>query len=202
MLVVVGGHSRNIGKTTAMEKILRATPEMRWWAFKVTQHGHGVCSEAGTDCGCAGDLAHPYAIDEETAPSGTDSGRYLGAGAERAFWVRTAMGDLGHAMPALRQLMSKAPNVLVESNSVLNFIVPHLYIVVVNFSVADMKDSARRFLNRADVLVVTGEGQAWGEVPERWLAKPRVAMPDLGKFFASRIENNSGDFPIRNQGRA
>ena len=188
MLVVVGGHSRNIGKTTAMEEILRATPQMRWWAFKITQHGHGVCSEAGSDCSCAGDLAHPYAIDEETAPSGTDSGRYLRAGAERGFWVRTAVGELGHAMPALRQLFAEAPNVLVESNSVLNFVVPDLYFAVVNFNIADMKDSARRFLNRADVLVVTGEGPVWGDVPGRWVAKPRITMGELPGYLTGLLK--------------
>lgn len=189
MLVVVGGHSRNIGKTTAMEEILRATPEVRWWAFKITQHGHGVCSEAGSACDCAGGLAHPYAIDEETAPSSTDSGRYLGAGAERAFWVRTAQGELGHAMPALRQMFAEAPNVLVESNSVLNFVVPNLYIAVVNFNVTDMKDSARRFLSRADVLVVTGEGAVWGDVPEKWVAKPRIRMEDLPDYLADVLKH-------------
>ncbi len=193
MLVVVGGHSRNIGKTTAMEEILRATPGMRWWAFKITQHGHGICSEAGVDCGCAGDSLHPYAIDEETAPSGTDSGRYLGAGAERSFWVRTAVGELGHAMHHAKKLFGDAPNVLVESNSVLNFVVPDLYIAVVNFNVADMKESARRFLNRADVLVVTGEGKLWGDIPERWIEKPRVSMGELGKYLTSRIAKPSGD---------
>ena len=32
-IVVVGGHTRNIGKTSVMAGLIRALPEMRWTAF-------------------------------------------------------------------------------------------------------------------------------------------------------------------------
>ena len=44
MIVVVGGHTRNIGKTSLAAGIVAAFPEMHWTAFKITQFGHGVCS--------------------------------------------------------------------------------------------------------------------------------------------------------------
>lgn len=181
MLVVVGGHSRNIGKTTAMEAILRDCP-IPWWAFKITQHGHGICSEAGLPCGCASGMKHPFAIDEQQIVDATDTGRYLGAGARRAWWVRTAQGELAYALPELRRLLAEAPNALVESNSILNFLVPDLYVAVVDFGVADFKASARRFLSRADALVVTGQGDGWAEVPGEWLEKPRLAIDTVGGF--------------------
>ena len=172
MLVVVGGHSRNVGKTTAIEAILRATPGRDWWAFKITRHGHGL------------DSATPgFVVDEQVNRDGTDTGRYLSAGARRAFWVRTPQGLLAAAMPRLRGLFAEAPNVLAESNSLLDYIEPDLYISLVNFGAGGMKPSARRFLARADVLVVTGGGEAWPEVPGDWRTRPRVAISGLGAFI-------------------
>ncbi|MEZ5351564.1 MAG: hypothetical protein R2762_02935 [Bryobacteraceae bacterium] len=171
MLIVVGGHSRNIGKTSVVAGLIAALPQARWTALKITQHGHGVCSAVGEPCDCAVEYDHPYAISEETGPSSTDSGRYLGAGASRAFWLRTAQGQLGHAIPAIRRLLDEGGNCIVESNSLLDFVSPDLYVAVLDYSVADMKDSARRHLPRANALVTVHRGPApWHGVPERWLA--------------------------------
>src|SRR5947199_8115491 len=101
MLVVIGGHSRNVGKTSVMAGLIAALPECHWTAVKITQYGHGVCSDHGAECGCA-DPAHPFAVSTESETAGgTDTSRYLAAGARRAFWVRTAMGQLGEALPSL-----------------------------------------------------------------------------------------------------
>ena len=89
-LVVVGGHSRNIGKTSVAAAIIAATPHLDWTAFKLTQYGHGLCSDDGSDCECApGDLAHPVAITREDDRSGrTDTSRFLAAGAAESYWVQ------------------------------------------------------------------------------------------------------------------
>ena len=82
-LVVVGGHTRNIGKTSVAAGIIAALPQFHWTAIKITQHGHGICSAAGEPCDCAVEYDHPYAISEESAPSNSDSGRFLAAGVGR-----------------------------------------------------------------------------------------------------------------------
>ena len=53
MLVVVGGHTRNIGKTSLVAGLITALPELNWTAIKITQYGHGVCSTDGESCECA-----------------------------------------------------------------------------------------------------------------------------------------------------
>ena len=83
MLVVVGGHSRNIGKTSVVAGLIRKLRSSEWTAVKITQYGHGVCSHAGEACGCETEPDHPFALSEEYQPSGTDSGRFLAAGAAR-----------------------------------------------------------------------------------------------------------------------
>jgi hypothetical protein len=207
MLVVVGGHSRNIGKTSVVCGIIRGLPDLNWTAIKITQYGHGVCSHEGEPCECA-DPVHPVAISEERAASDTDSGRFLAAGARHAFWVRTPAGGLGEAMPRLRRVLSQAEHAIVESNSLLQFIKPDFCLMVVDGAVADFKPTSRRFLDRADALVVTSDAPlAWPEVPASlYKSKPR--------FFAlaPRYENaelvgtiktsaRSADIPVHEQSR-
>src|ERR1700712_1471877 len=102
-VVVVGGHTRNIGKTSVVAGLIAAMVNRQWTAVKITQFGHGVCSANGQACGCE-TADHTVAISEERSrTSGTDTARYLAAGAEKAFWVRTRQGQLAEAMPRLRK---------------------------------------------------------------------------------------------------
>ena len=152
-IVVVGGHSRNIGKTSVVEGIIRALPEFQWTAFKITQFGHGRCSANGEPCDCE-TAEHTLAISEERElASGTDSSRYLAAGAVRSLWVRTRTGDLVEAMPRIRREIERARNVIVESNSILRFLRPDLYLSVLDPSVEDFKKTAKLYLDRADAVI-------------------------------------------------
>jgi hypothetical protein len=153
--VVVGGHTRNIGKTSVVAGLIAAMPEMHWTAFKITQFGHGMCSANGEPCDCE-TAEHTVAVSEERlgGDATTDSGRYLAAGAARSFWVRTRQGDLSEAMPRIRREMERAENVVIESNSIMRFLRPDLYLSVLDPETADFKDSARYFLDRADAVLV------------------------------------------------
>ena len=42
MLIVVGGHTRNIGKTSVVAGLIQALPQFDWTAMKITQFGHGI----------------------------------------------------------------------------------------------------------------------------------------------------------------
>jgi hypothetical protein len=182
MLVVVGGHSRNIGKTSVMAGLIDALPEFHWTAVKITQYGSNVCSSEGEPCGCAGDDPnHPYALSEERDPaSGTDSSRYLAAGARRSYWLRTAVDHLGDALPVLRCIMASSEHIIVESNSILQFFRPDLYLVVADFSVGDFKASGLKHLDRADALVVIErelEQPQWSGVSRQlWESKKRFPV--------------------------
>ncbi len=178
-IVVVGGHTRNVGKTSLIAGLIAALPEARWTAMKITQFGHGKCSVSGSDCGCAVD-EHAFALSEERDRSGeSDTSRFLAAGAERVFWLRTKQGQLALGMPALRETISGARNVILESNSVLRFLQPDVYLAVLNPAVADFKASAREFLDRATAFVVhaTMERPVWQDVPLKLLAdKPKFVI--------------------------
>src|ERR1700741_2828682 len=110
-IIVIGGHSRSVGKTSVVAGLIAALPEFHWTAVKITQYGHGICSANGQACDCAtGD--HSWAISEEKNRAGdSDTARFLAAGAKRVWWVRTEHGRLAEAMPALRQRLQDAENV-------------------------------------------------------------------------------------------
>jgi hypothetical protein len=174
-LVVIGGHSRNVGKTSVVAGLIAALADWRWTAVKITQYGHGICSANGEACDCAtGD--HSWAISEERDRSGqTDTSRFLAAGAAQVFWARTEQGRLAEAMPALRQRLATARNLIIESNSVLKFVRPDLYLTVLDPATADFKTSAREFLDRADAVILhqnAGES-AWAAVS----LKPVASQP-------------------------
>ena len=144
-VVVVGGQSRKVGKTSVVCGLIAALPEMRWTAIKLTQH-EPIEHVAGL----------PPSIllrEEQDRSSGTDSSRYLDAGADRAFWVRVPPGHLAAQMLKIRELISGAENTILESNSILEFLHPDLALCVLDPAMADWKPSALLCMERADALL-------------------------------------------------
>jgi hypothetical protein len=196
-LVVIGGHSRSVGKTSVVAGLIAALPEFEWTAAKITQYGHGVCSANGEACDCAtGD--HSWAISEERDRSGeSDTSRFLLAGAAKVFWVRTEQGRLAEAMPTLRRRLEEARNVILESNSVLKFVRPDLYLTVLDPATPDFKNSAREFLDRADAVILhdASGGAAWQSVSLKPVADrpifrikpPEYVTPEIVDYVRSKL---------------
>ena len=196
-IVVIGGHSRNIGKTSVVAGLIAALREYNWTAFKITQFGHGKCSLNGDPCDCA-PLDRCWAITEEHDRAGkSDSSRFLVAGAKRAFWVRTEQGRLHEALPAIQRKIADAENAIIESNSILQFLDPDLYISVLDPSTEDFKASAQKYLERADAMVLHESGRIaqWKEVraemfggtPVFRITPPNYVSEDLVAFTADRL---------------
>jgi molybdopterin-guanine dinucleotide biosynthesis protein len=202
-IVVVGGHTRNIGKTSVVAALIAALPDRQWAAFKVTQFGHGICSAKGEPCDCETD-AHTVAITEERDPTtGTDSARFLNAGAVHSFWVRTRQGQLAEAMPRIRKELSYATNAIIESNSIIRFLKPDLYLTVLDPAIADFKPSAQYFLDRADAVLWSGSGwtdkilsaPVWPAIllrivrdkPQFFVEGPLYASSELTDFVARTV---------------
>ena len=191
-LVVVGGHSRNIGKTSVAAAVIAATRELGWTAFKLTQYGHDVCSVDGAACACAvEDPAHPFSITREESLEGrTDTSRFLAAGARESYWVRTPQGRLAEAIPSIRQIVAGRPYVIMESNSVLRFLRPDLYLVVLDSNTADFKPSARDSLDLADAFILLEPGRrrpAWKDVPLSLIERRPVYRVRPPNYFPSEM---------------
>ena len=180
-----------------MAGLIAALREFDWTAVKITQYGHGVCSANGEPCDCAS-TDHTWAISEEHDRSGeSDTSRLLVAGAVRTLWVRTEQGRLAEAIPALRKRLEAARNVIIESNSVLKFLRPDLYLTVLDPTTADFKTSAKEFLDRANAVILheVRSSAAWQQIslkpikdrPVFRIAPPPYVTPEIVEFVRKSL---------------
>jgi hypothetical protein len=202
-IVVIGGHSRSVGKTSVVAGLIAALPEFHWTALKITQFGHGICSADGKPCDCATTDDHFKAISDERDLSGeSDTSRFLVAGAARSIWVRTRQGMLGEAMPDIRRRIAAAENVIIESNSIMGFLKPDLYLSVLDGEQEDFKVSANEFLDRADAVVFhrhqNDAAPKWNAVsldrvagkPSFLIQPPPYVTPEIVGFVRERLNAN------------
>ena len=210
MLVVVGGHSRNIGKTSVVAGLIRKLRDRRWTAIKITQYGHGHCSDTGGRCGCEpeGGAEHPFALSEEYEPGSTDSGRFLAAGAERSFWLRTPAGGLAGARATVEKVLAQGEYAIAESNSLLELVQPDLFLMLLDFSCEDFKPSSLRFIDRADAFVVIDRGinapmwkdiarGMWDDKPQFLVKPPRYVTAELAAFVRRAADTRPTAAPQR-----
>jgi len=210
-IVVIGGHSRSVGKTSVVAGLIAAMPERRWTAVKITQYGHGICSANGALCDCATD-DHSWAITEEKDRSGeSDTSRFLVAGAERSLWVRTRQGNLAEAMPSLRKQIAGVEHVILESNSVMKFMRPDLYLAVLDYGTADFKPTAREYLDLASAVILHHAPPdalpAWSGVslkliqgkPVFRVSPPKYVSQELVEFVRGELRTTKSELRMKNE---
>jgi hypothetical protein len=163
-IIVVGGGGRGAGKTALVCGLVRALPDISWTAVKVTSHEHG--HEHGQD--------KPAPIWEETAPGdGTDTARYLAAGACRALLVTVGEDGLGPIVEQILEEHSRASGVsnagamnsgairsgaigagiIIESNSVLRHLRPDVCLCAATSPWAEQKASFDLLMEHVDATV-------------------------------------------------
>jgi len=202
-IVVVGGHSRSVGKTSVVVGLIAALPEYNWAAFKITQYGHGICSRSGKSCHCASE-DHTWAISEEQDRSGkSDTSRFLVAGARRVWWVRTEQGRLAEAMPSVHNRLSESENVILESNTILKFIRPDLYLTILDPATADFKKSAQEALGLADAVILhhsKSSESVWNGIslelaegrPTFRIQPPKYVSEEIVNFVRAKLTATNG----------
>ena len=198
-IVVIGGHSRSVGKTSVVAGLISALPEFEWTALKITQYGHGICSANGKACHCA-TADHMWAVTEERDRAGdSDTSRFLVAGAAHSWWVRTQQGHLDEAMPRVRQILAHAKNAIVESNSLLGYMNPDLYLTVLDPGTKDFKQSAAKFLCHANAVLLhkSNGSPAWERLPLDAVAAqpafriepPQYVTPEVVRFVREHLNH-------------
>jgi molybdopterin-guanine dinucleotide biosynthesis protein len=141
-IVVVSGSGRGVGKTALVCGLIAALPEFQWTAVKITNHEHGK----------------PEMVFEDLeAGQGTDTGRYLSAGARRAFLVTAESESVGTILNGL--LASRAPDesFIFESNRVLAHLAPDICLTIQAEPAAELKPSYGQVLEHADAFVRQAE---------------------------------------------
>jgi hypothetical protein len=161
--IVIGGHSRKVGKTSVTAGLIRAFSQYRWTALKISSHWHDVPPNE--------DIC--VILEEHVSGEQSDTARFLAAGAARSFWIRVRDDQAGTAMPKLLPILQSSPFVIIESNCILRHIQTDLYIMVLRYDVDDFKESARETLSRANAVVAIDRDiarPAWADFAREKLA--------------------------------
>jgi len=181
-IVVVGGSTKDIGKTALVCAIISAFRDCDWTAVKITAHDyisdtldHAVSASA--------------ILEETTAGRETDTSRYLAAGACRALLVtrtgaQVPIEDIQRAVGADR-------NVIYESNRIVDAIRPDVCLALVGGETTEMKASFLHLLRMADAVVnVGGEVQVVetpAAIPRFRLQSPNQISPELVNWLRARL---------------
>lgn len=196
-IVVIAGQARKVGKTSVTTALIRATRRLSWVAVKISTHEGGTL-RGGEPAGGHDKGAPTFVLTEETEASPcTDTGRYLAAGARRAFWLRARPEGLKAGVAALLSSIPNEKNVMIESGSVLSILKPEATILVVDRKRREVKPSFRRALARADAVVEVvpaTAGPIYHPRPAfgvRWFAVTRRkwSNQDLSKLVLQRIRH-------------
>jgi hypothetical protein len=134
-VIVVGGSGKGVGKTSLVCGLIAALPEFRWTAVKVTSHDYGISG---------------HILEETQAGQGTDTARYLAAGAHRALLVGSETGKI--PLDELWANVGRGADLIFESNTISELLEADLCLGVLG-SRADVKPSFEPFMMRMDASV-------------------------------------------------
>ncbi len=175
-VVVVGGGGRGAGKTALVCGVIAALPERGWVAVKIASHTHGP--------------NQPVWEDTE-AGEGSDTGRYLAAGARCTFLLTAADGAaMQAALDVLWQQAGREANFIFESNRVLNFLKPDVCLMVrTDANSTEEKTSYENAMSRADAVIAVGTAEAFrdGPRPEFELARLEQISSELERWIRGRL---------------
>jgi hypothetical protein len=184
-IVVVGGTSKDIGKTALVCAIIAALREFSWTAVKITGHDYeSPSAEAGV-------AASPKrTIREEGIPgTATDTARYLAAGARRALLVTRHGSNL--PIEEIRQALGSDRNIIFESNRIVDVLRPDLCIALIGGGSREPKESFKRLLAVADLLVKTADSPAEMKdlpgVPQFHLHSLDRLSPQMADWLRARL---------------
>jgi hypothetical protein len=141
--------------------LLRAFPD--WEAIKVTRGHYRSCGKDPNAC-CVSDLLSDEPVirsgREQNYAPGKDTGRYWDAGATNVHWVIVTDAQVEQGIKQAVERVA-APGVLIEGNSILDFIQADFVLMVSRASGGTIKGSARKALAHSSAIYlsnVTEEG--------------------------------------------
>jgi hypothetical protein len=146
-IVVVGGSTKNVGKTALVCGVIAALREFDWTAVKITAHDYEPAHRGTRQAG----ITKGTIWEETSAGAETDTARYLVAGARRALLVTRYGAEV--AIEEIRRSLGADRNVIFESNGIVDALKPDVCLALVGGREAGVKASFLRLLRVADALV-------------------------------------------------
>ncbi|MDT4965328.1 MAG: hypothetical protein QOJ64_65 [Acidobacteriota bacterium] len=150
--LAIAGVSSEVGKTTLLCELLREFPG--WEAIKMTRGHYRSCGKDPHAC-CVSHLLGDEPLVRsgfrETYASDKDTGRYWDAGAANVHWVIVTNGQVERGIELALERV-RAPGVLIEGNSFLQFIDVDFGILVTGGADTKIKSSARWAFQKASAV--------------------------------------------------
>lgn len=193
-IIIISGASSAAGKTALVTALIGRLREPAPAAVKITVTHDQVkgCPRGGNGCGVCASVTSGYRV--VTAPEvisqpGTDTGRFMEAGARPVFWIIAQPNHLAQAWDEVEDRLGTGRCIVVESNSLALLRPAGLTFFTVNPRVARTrwKDSAAVLGARSDILIVSQ--QAGADVrAEALFAEFRMLRGHLPTFLLPSVE--------------
>jgi len=152
-LILVGGGSRNLGKTEFVSQLIAHTKEKYdIIALKIKTIYEGDNFFHGKDLK---PLKSDYEITEYTKSNDSeDTSRMLQAGAKKVFKIKAKNNYLGIAFSEfLSKTNTENKLIICESNSLRDYVIPQYFFIILGTENAEIKPSAQRLLKYANKIV-------------------------------------------------
>ncbi|HUB53039.1 MAG TPA: hypothetical protein VL986_12870 [Terracidiphilus sp.] len=143
-IIIVGGSAKGVGKTTLVCGLIAALDEFRWTAVKIAGDRHEGL---------------PQIHEEKIAGAGSDTARYLAAGAERAFLLTAPQErDVAEVLDEFWPLVARGSNLIFESNRAASLVSADVCLIVQGDpNTSEYKRSTYHLARYADALVAQGD---------------------------------------------
>jgi len=155
---VVGGSNKNVGKTSLICGIIRAFPELRWTAVKITSHRYGQIEPVWEE----------HAITGRQGGQASDTSRFLRAGAHRSFLVTASESVL--PWREMEAVLRGSRLLIYESTRIAKELRADIRLAVMSGTETGFKLSFVPFLNEADAVIAS-------PTTDVMLPKNRSAIP-------------------------
>jgi hypothetical protein len=179
-VIVVGGSNKSVGKTAVICGVIAAFPDFRWTAVKITSHRYGQIEPVWEE----------PATGAREAGQGTDTARFLAAGARRALLVSASETAL--PWREMEAALAGERNVIYESNRVAEEIRPDICLAVLCGTATGFKASFVPFLSAADAVIALPGAEiamqdAAAGTPVFRMASPGEISPELMGWLRGRL---------------
>jgi hypothetical protein len=189
-VIVVGGQTKNVGKTTLICNIVEAFSTIKWTAVKISNHLHSpeLCKAVRKGAG--------WTIWQQSDTTDqSDTARFLRSGAYRALFLQAERNSLQQACIFLEQELQSAGAAIVESASGVSFLRHDVFLMLLDPAKSDFKEAARQQIDRVAAFVTRGTELEVGRNIDSADIKPRPAFrlfptcldPELASMLAAKF---------------
>ncbi len=184
--LVIGSYARNSGKTGFSQKLINSIKQ-DVVALKVTiiKKGEkaGICPRGGEGCGVCSSLKENFELTEETKRDGLkDTSKLLIAGASKVYWLRVKEDSVLEGLNLFLNKIDDSTSVICESNSIMKYINPAVFILLKSKTGKTRKESALNVESKADLIVETTENsinfnfEDMTFINNRWMLKKEATV--------------------------